>query len=149
LAIQQQMVVENRKEAIGGEMSDCNVCIGTSDYEHASFYEQETRMARKPHKCCECREEIPRGTSYEHVVGKWDGDFSTYKTCASCVAIRTAFTCGEGWMFKSLWDDMREIAFPELTTASKCLRDLSPADRTRVILKWQQWKGLAPSQEPS
>jgi hypothetical protein len=123
-------------------MSDCGVCIGSDDYERGEFYCAVMRKARKTHRCCECREDIPARGQYEHASGRWDDGIETYKTCASCVAIRTAFTCNGGFIFTSLWDDMREFVFPILTTANECLRKLTPADRARVIRKWQAWKGL-------
>ena len=44
--------------------------------------------ARKEHRCCECGEAIQPGRKYERDVVAFDGDFSTYKTCARCANIR-------------------------------------------------------------
>lgn len=46
--------------------------------------------ARKPHQCCECRDEIAKGEIYERQSGKWSGDLATYKTCLTCRDIRNA-----------------------------------------------------------
>ena len=120
----------------------CDVCIGTDDYEQAEFYQLENRKARKPHKCYECRRAIQPGEKYEHVRAKWDGDFSTIYTCGLCAEIRTVFSCGEGYCHGSLWDDMYEIAFPALTTASECFTELSATAKARVLEEWRKWKGL-------
>lgn len=58
------------------------------DYDMPAFCQVETRKARKPHKCWECRAAIDPGEVYEHVRGKWDGDIWTFKTCALCLELR-------------------------------------------------------------
>jgi hypothetical protein len=122
-------------------VSDCDVCIGGGyDGDQAELFESKTIKARKEHRCCECREIIRTGDLYQSDCGKRDGDFSTYKTCAICAEIRTAFCCGESWLYCSLWDDMREIAFPVLTTASKCFAKLSVHAKAFVLRRWNEWK---------
>jgi hypothetical protein len=58
------------------------------DYEPAEFYHQETRKAKKAHRCSECGREIEPGDAYEHVRGKWDGEMGVFKTCPRCLALR-------------------------------------------------------------
>ncbi len=43
---------------------------------------------------------------------------------------------------RTLWEDMRELAFPSLTTASNCFTELSPAAKAFVLDRWRKWKGL-------
>ncbi len=50
-----------------------------------------TRRARKQHRCCECRETIEPGATYQVISGIWDGEPGRYKTCLPCVAARDAF----------------------------------------------------------
>lgn len=64
-------------------MDDC-YC----DYEAPEFYVQETRRAKKEHRCSECGRAIDAGESYEHVRGKWGGEMGTYKTCSRCLALK-------------------------------------------------------------
>lgn len=123
-------------------MSDCDVCIGIDDVDSIDLIEEATRKARKPHKCCECQLPIPIGATYQHVVGRYDGEICVYDTCAICVEIRAVFTCGRGWYYESLWDEMRERAFEHLTTASKCFTKLSPEAKAFVLERWRKWKGL-------
>lgn len=59
------------------------------DYDPAEFYSASIRTARKSHKCEECGAPILPGDKYEAVVGKWDGNLDTFKTCEPCVDIRT------------------------------------------------------------
>ena len=49
-----------------------------------SVYRENYRTARKKHVCCECRLPILAGERYQEVFGIWDGDASTYRTCAVC-----------------------------------------------------------------
>lgn len=58
------------------------------DGDPPEFMVTETRRARKPHQCHECRGTITPGESYEHVRGKWEGDVYTFKTCALCLELR-------------------------------------------------------------
>ena len=121
----------------------CDVCIGTDSLEECfDFSIVETRKARKPHKCCECGMEITPPATYEHVVGKYQEEFSIYETCSLCVEIRDVFTCGNSWYYGQLWEEMEEYAFEHLTTASECFRELSPEAKAYVLEEWQEWKGL-------
>lgn len=52
------------------------------------FHTETHRIARKRHNCTECRGYIEPGDRYEFVSGLWEGDLSTYKTCAHCEAAR-------------------------------------------------------------
>jgi hypothetical protein len=124
-------------------MTDCDVCIGGTCDEYPELSETKVKTARVQHKCCECGRLIIKGQSYEHCVMKYEGDWLSYKTCMLCVEIRNVFTCGNGWMFESLWNDMEEYAFDRLTTASPCFTKLSPEAKKFVLARWREWKGLA------
>lgn len=104
------------------------------------FFESRTVKARKEQQCCECGRVIPKGTQYEYAAGKYEGDFFTAKSCLFCDAVRGAFACGSV-AYGDLWSEMQEYAFPAMTTG--CLQKLTPEFRGELILKWQQWKGLA------
>lgn len=83
------------------------VCI-EYDYDGPEFVSVADRKARKVHTCGECGEPIPRGQRYEVATGKWDGDFSTHKTCTVCRAIREDFmSCG--FAYGRLWEDLRDV----------------------------------------
>lgn len=121
----------------------CDVCIGTADYyDTADVYHSSIVTARKTHRCCECGHVIIYKEQYERVAGIWDKSWSHYRTCLLCREVRHVFACGEGFTFTTLWNDMREYAFPELTTASECFRELSAAAKERVLSEWRRWKGL-------
>lgn len=64
-------------------MSEC-YC----NYDMPSVYVQETRKARKEHKCAECGSNIKPGQQYEHTFGIWDGHLDRIKTCQHCVDMR-------------------------------------------------------------
>lgn len=73
---------------------------------YPEFIAEKIVKARKPHKCCECKDTIPVGTLYERVSGKWDGVCDTVKTCLTCMKIRNdycdSFNYGE--LRESLWE---------------------------------------------
>ncbi|HLZ39443.1 MAG TPA: hypothetical protein VKQ11_00680 [Candidatus Sulfotelmatobacter sp.] len=123
-------------------MGDCDVCIGVEVDGYCEFSETKIRKARKPAKCCECQQPIQIGEQYEVTTMIYEGEFCKYRTCLLCVEIRRVFTCGEGFYYESLWEEMEEYAFERLTTASKCFRELSPEAKAFVLERWRRWKGL-------
>jgi hypothetical protein len=122
----------------------CEVCIGGGDYDGSpEFYTHTYHRARKAHKCCECGRAINIGERYEYFASKFDGDFDVNKTCHQCAEIRQVFSCGnEGPYYGQLWEEMRDNAFPNLTTASECFTELSASSKAFVLDKWRKWKGL-------
>lgn len=117
-------------------MSDCGVCIGGGDYDMPAFCSESYLKARKPHKCCECYREIPKGAEYERVTGKWDR-VSTYKTCMDCVNIRRGLSCGS-WCYTMLWEDIREI-FSSVNIS--CLDKIkTPSAKAYFLDQWHKWK---------
>lgn len=93
-------------------MSCQDVCLYAGDGDRPEFYVESTPRARKEHKCCECGRTITVGEKHQAASGKWDGDISTYRTCAECVEIRAAFCC-DGWTFLMLWESIRDEMFGE------------------------------------
>lgn len=81
------------------------------DYDPPEFYHKETRKARTPKKCFECRGPIAPGERYEHVCGKWDGRLNTYRTCDRCLELRD-FVQGNVpcycWAHGNIFDDARD-----------------------------------------
>ena len=62
--------------------------------------------ARKSHVCGECRREIKRGERYEVLVGVWEGDLRTQKTCLLCTRVRDdLMTCGH--YLGAVWADLQ------------------------------------------
>ena len=58
-------------------MCDCDCLM-------PEFYEESHPVARREHRCCECRRPIPKGAKYRRIAGKWDGEFDTFSQCARC-----------------------------------------------------------------
>ena len=121
----------------------CEVCIGQNCHDGVvETLSESFPKARMPHKCYECRRVIVPGEAYHRFTGVWEGESQRYDTCWQCQEIRAVFSCGEGWIWGQLWEDMEEMAFPKLTTATECFQELSPAAKQFVLDKWQKWKGL-------
>ena len=68
---------------------------------YADFYKETYPKAKKEHCCCECGEIIKPGQKYQRVVGSWEGDFSSFATCATCDNIREHY-CPNGSIFGGL-----------------------------------------------
>lgn len=98
-----------------------------------------TPVARKAHVCTECHEVIPAKSKYERTEGLWDGEWSTFKTCLSCVEIRDHFSCG-GWVYGLLWSDIEENFFPDMKAGGPCMEGLSPAAKGRLFERCTAWR---------
>lgn len=68
--------------------------------------------ARKAHVCCECRQVIPPGDTYQRISGVWaDGVPARYKTCQQCAELRRRYQAQDSdWVapLGYLYDEMRE-----------------------------------------
>lgn len=77
-----------------------------------SFYDSRLVVARKSHLCCECLRTINRGEKYQYVRGLWEGDFSTFHTCSTCVAMvaEIALDC---YCHGYIMDEIDERDYPD------------------------------------
>lgn len=88
------------------------------DYEQPEFYRAVIRKARKARRCGECGSSIKPGEQYEAVAGKWEGEFSTFATCSSCLSLR-AYTVdnvpcacwAHGNMLEDCGESIKEFAY--------------------------------------
>lgn len=80
----------------------------------------------------------PVGVKYERVFGKWDGEIKTYRTCLSCVEIRTHFGCN-GWIFTRIWEDIESNFFPDMKAGGPCMEGLSPEAKRRLFDRRMAW----------
>jgi len=60
-------------------------------------YKEKDRIARKPHKCCECGGGIAVGQIYSYASGVWEGQGESYKTCKPCHSMRS-LVCSWSWV---------------------------------------------------
>jgi hypothetical protein len=128
-------------------VSEDTVCCPLSGNDEGTpeCYDQRNVTAKRAYECDECSEPIARGVEHERVKGIWfkENGWSTYRTCLSCVEIRDHFSCGHGWMFESLWEDLQTNFFPEMKAGGPCMKGLSPAAKARLFerrLKWLEDK---------
>lgn len=85
------------------------------DYDAPEFHRRTTSKARKQHKCCECCAPIFIGEKYEYVIGKWEGQVDTFKTCQLCADLRiwveNNIPCAcwhHGNMHDELWQNIED-----------------------------------------
>ena len=110
----------------------------------AAASSRTVRKARKHHRCVECREDIKPGDRHEYLSGIWDGEPDAFRTCLSCVEIRTHFAC-EGYLVGSVWSDLEENFFPDMKAGGPCMEGLSPAAKERLFdlrTKWLMARGV-------
>lgn len=94
--------------AAGGESNMSISCDCSADgYEGAKFSIETFPVARKEHKCCECRETIKPGQQYQNIKGLWEGRFEIFKTCMPCYRIRKHY-CPHGYIFETLQENISD-----------------------------------------
>lgn len=122
-------------------MSDMVCCpLSSDDNNSAKAYWERLVTARKEHDCCECGDgAIKPGQQYEKISGIWDDGPETYKTCLSCKEIRDHFSCGNGWLFGYLWEDLQQNFFPDMKAGGPCMEGLSPAAKARLFERRLAW----------
>jgi hypothetical protein len=83
----------------------------------SEFYSRTHPRARKAHRCEECRRVILPGERYARHSQKWEGDVSSWPTCAQCDAWSSAFArasrivCGcSGHVVGEMWEQIAEFA---------------------------------------
>ena len=93
--------------------------------------------ARAKHKCKECFRFIEPGETYHREVFKFEGEFSTHKTCAHCMVVRGWLQdeCG-GWLYGGVEEDAREHVFDN--------RGYYGVDLYRAVVG-MQWQWRTPS----
>jgi hypothetical protein len=121
------------------DMMCCPLSGGCDHGDGPTIYTTATPVARKEHRCTECREAIQIGTKYERTEGLWSGAWSTFKTCLSCVEIRDHFSC-DGWVYGSLWEDLEQNFFPDMRAGGPCMDGLSPAAKARLFDRCTAWR---------
>lgn len=68
-------------------MSDYECVCETFEPDEAwSWTTVTTVKARKEHRCSECNEVIKVGETHEKLVGGFEGEFHSFRTCAFCAA---------------------------------------------------------------
>jgi len=105
--------------------------IDSADSQVRMLFEAKL-IARKAHKCRECRRAILPGERYSIERYISEGKFHAHKVCAHCDIVRQWLLdeCG-GWCYTAIEDDIREHA---------CSGDYrAPVLRLAVGMAWQ-WR---------
>lgn len=84
---------------------------------------QTTPIAKKEHKCFECRGVIEPGEKYHRTWGVWNGEVSKFKTCDDCETLRHLMgkdrDLDEWPCFGGLLEDVEESDVPEWNIAMR------------------------------
>lgn len=56
-----------------------------SECEVAEFSRHSEPVARKEHRCCECRAPILVGERHFQIIGKWEGDLMEFRQHLACM----------------------------------------------------------------
>jgi hypothetical protein len=121
-------------------------CTLSGDYfdEDCTALQVKTVIARKSHRCGECRKEIVKGEKYETQTLLYDGDISRHKTCLDCVSIRDAFYPHGGYMFENVMDSVGEQVVFQLhgEVDSKCILPLTDKAKDVVFAMIEEAWGM-------
>jgi hypothetical protein len=107
--------------------------------ETCTVWNETDRRARKEHVCDECREPITRGELHKYITSLFDGHWDTYRMCLLCDEIGDHFSCGRGRIMQTLWSDLEENFFPDMSAGGPCMQGLSPAAKQKLIDARMKW----------
>jgi hypothetical protein len=106
---------------------NCQINVYNNSCEASGMWD-ETRVARKEHKCCECNATIKPGQKYEIATCIVDRGWSSYKTCIDCISVRDALFCS--WVYTELWESVaREL---NSLPSSECMMQMTKRGRDMV-----------------
>jgi len=111
---------------------DCACVLIPDEGDTPSDIDVSTKSSPLSCKCDECYREIKIGEEYEHVYGRWDGVWSTYRTCQDCLSVRNSFFC-DGYCYTMIYENLQEhINDMGGSISEDCLSPLTPAARAKV-----------------
>lgn len=92
--------------------------------ERVEVLREKDQVARKEHRCSECRRPITPGEAYHYEFGKLEGEAVTYRTCAHCMVARQWLraNCG-GWIYEGVIQEICDHAgeYPALAEPLKLI----------------------------
>lgn len=107
-------------------------CIEGGGEEYAEVNHTSLHVARKQHKCIECKRAILPGERYELNTMLWEGDWIRSKTCLDCRSVTNAFFCG--FTFTQVWEDLRNSIWDSNGRFQEDkILELTPAAREKVF----------------
>lgn len=118
----------------------CGVCLSGYDCDELDIdtYYERIVTANRAYRCFDCDATIHVGEKHEQCGGQYDGAYKNWRFCLICSEISHAFYC-DGRSFGTLWEDIEEHLFPELTTG--CLAKLkTAAAKSHLLNEWRKWK---------
>ena len=123
-------------------MSDqCGVSFDGDCDGYSDFYVEALPVARKAHRCYECRGEIAPGTRYVRASGKSEGHIWSIRLCQACHQIQNEFRTGT-WVFGELWREFEEV-WRHGEPLQPCLNRVSTVvAKTKLRDKWLEFKGV-------
>lgn len=79
------------------------------DAPYPSVFRESFPVARKAHRCYECRRMIQKGEKYRYIFGVWEGTSDTMHICAHCQALAEwmVVLCG-GHPYGDLYSELDE-----------------------------------------
>lgn len=99
---------------------ECN-CFDADVDDYAIILSDTMPIARKKHKCSECKRTISIGEKYRKETTLFDAKFDLAKTCLDCNSIRTELVCGFYWgevltlVKEGIYDNCGEISESAMT----------------------------------
>lgn len=97
------------------------------DYDRPDLYAETDRIARKEHKCTECRRVIQKNEKYRYVFAIYGTDRSIFKTCRHCLPAQCWLlnTCGtylHGGLEEEILEHAEEYRLFKLYRYLICIR---------------------------
>ena len=96
---------------------DC-VCLHGWDGDPPQLFHERICGRGLPTGVYECHRPIPAGARYHQISGKWEDRMDRFRFCLDCHHIGMGLTCGDGFTFGTLWEDIEADIFPTMRPAA-------------------------------
>jgi len=122
-------------------MECATVYCDVEDY--CTMLREEQPVARKQHKCNECKRVIDVGEKYNLEVTVYDGEISKHKTCLDCLSIRREFFKDGFYYGETKWMLEEHVNDSGGDISESCIEALTPGARAMVCAMIEDcWEDL-------
>jgi len=120
---------------------ECSCTVYTEVGDYCELLSSGFVKARKEHKCYECCGTIKVSEEYFKEATVYDRQFTEYKTCEHCYALRQVFF-SDGWCYGQLWEAFKGMVREcQGDISVPCILDLTKVGRDKVLdLIEQTWE---------
>jgi hypothetical protein len=110
----------------------------SDDADPVEFFNYREVTARKPHRCCECGNEIAVGEKHRVAAYKFEGEFHSDRTCSPCLEAAGEF--GYQMLGGCFWEMLHD-EWDQGARVQACINRLTTARaKEHMRQQWLRWQ---------